>query len=92
MKINLAHLRERSANGGWINFAVFEARANSCTNSANSNTLEQLTRKARGTGLRIDQSALAYEQHGQIKFFGSKNLVDYLSNSGVPQWTHQIDA
>ena len=27
MRINLAHLRERAASGGWVNFAVFDARS-----------------------------------------------------------------
>ena len=27
MKINLAHLRERSTDGGWIDFVVFDAKS-----------------------------------------------------------------
>ena len=27
MRVNLAHLREHARRGGWINFAVFEARS-----------------------------------------------------------------
>ena len=26
MKINLAHIREHSTSGGWIDFAVFDAK------------------------------------------------------------------
>jgi len=29
MRINLAHMRERAASGGWVNFAVFDARSSS---------------------------------------------------------------
>lgn len=29
MQINFAHLREQSTTGGWINFAVFDARSTS---------------------------------------------------------------
>lgn len=92
MKINMAHLRERAAAGGWINFAIFDARSTSGTNSDNADLLHQLTIKARSQGLKIDQSALAFSQSGRIMFYGSKHLVDYLSKGWAPQWTHTIDA
>lgn len=92
MQVNMAHIRERSTSGGYIDFAVFDARSNSGSESDNSVLLSQLTSKARASGLKIDQSALAFKQNGRIKFYGSKNLVDYLSKNGVPHWTHKIDA
>ncbi|WP_427500851.1 hypothetical protein ACQE3E_16315 [Methylomonas sp. MED-D] len=91
MKINMAHLRERATSGGWIDFAIFDARSNSGSDSDNNVLLNQLTVKARLAGLNVDQSALAYNQNGRTKFYGSKNLVDYLSRGGVPRWTHKID-
>lgn len=87
----MAHLREQSTSGGWINFAVFDAKSNSGSNSDNDALLHQLTAKARISGLKVDQSALAYNQNESIRFYGSKNLVDYLSNNFVPNWTHKID-
>ncbi len=90
MKINLAHLRERSTLGGWINFVVFDAKSTT-GDSGNAMLLEQLTAKARTSGLRVDQSALAYSQNGKVRFYGTKTLVDYLSHSGLPGWTHAID-
>ena len=90
MQINIAHLRERATNGGDINFAVFEARANSSTDSSRSAVLADLTARARNSGLRVDQSALAFTENGRIKYFGSKNLVDYLSRSWIPHWTHTL--
>lgn len=92
MKINLAHIRERAAAGGWIDFAVFDARSNTGTNSDNAILLQQLTIKARASGLKVDQSALAFANGGQIMFYGSKHLVDYLSKGWAPHWTHTIDA
>lgn len=91
MQVNFAHLRERATSGGWINFAVFEAKSTSGTNSGNSILLPQLTSKARAAGLKVDQSALAFAQHGRIQFYGDQNLVNYLSHSGVPRWTHTLD-
>lgn len=88
MKINLAHIRERSTSGGYIDFAVFDARS---TSGDNATLLTQLTAKARASGLKIDQSVLAYSQNGRIKFYGSKNLVDHLARSGLPRWTHEVD-
>jgi hypothetical protein len=91
MKIKMAHIRERSTSGGHIDFAVFDAKSNSGTDSANNQLLSQLTTSALQSGLKIDQSALAYMQGGQVRFWGTKNLVDYLSNNGVSQWTHEIN-
>ncbi len=91
MKINLAHIRERSTSGGWIDFAVFDARSGEGTDSANAGVLARLTAKARISGLKIDQSALAFSEHGRVKFYGSPNLVQYLAQGGLPRWTHTID-
>lgn len=92
MQINLAHLREKSTSGSWIDFAVFEAKSVSGTKSANDALLSQLTNKARAAGLKIDQAALAFNRNGRIQFYGDKHLVSYLSRSEVPRWTHKIDA
>lgn len=92
MNVKLAHLRERSRSGGWINFAVFDARSSSGTRDDNSRLLTQLTAKARSANLRVDQSALAFMSGDRVQFFGSPPLVEYLSKSGLPGWTHTIDA
>ena len=42
MQINFAHLREPSTSGGWVNFAVFDARATSSSDTANAQALAQL--------------------------------------------------
>lgn len=91
MKINFAHLRERAVSGGWVNFAVFDARSSSGSNTENASLLSQLTAKARLSGLQVDQSALAYSQSGQIRFYGDKNLVSHLSRNFSPQWTHTME-
>lgn len=88
MKINVAHLRERSTTGGWIDFAVFDAKS---TTGDNVGLLRQLTMAARAAGLKVDQSALAFQSGGRLQFYGDKNLVNYLSNGWFPQWTHTID-
>ncbi len=86
MKINMAYIRERATSGGWINFAVFEAKS---TN--NNELLLQLTQKARRNNLKVDQSALAFQSNGRIKFYGDKNLVSYLSKGWNLRWTHTLD-
>ena len=88
MKINLSHLRERAVGGGWINFAVFDAKS---TTGDNGELLLQLTNRARASGLRIDQSALAFSSGGRIRFYGDQNLVNYLAKNWRPVWTHTID-
>lgn len=92
MKIHFAHIRERSTSGGWIDFAVFDAHSTSNSDSDNASVLAQLTAKARHSGLKIDQSALAFNRNGRLHFYGSENLVNYLSRCGLPQWTHSVDA
>jgi hypothetical protein len=88
MKVNMAHLRERSTTGGWIDFAVFDAKS---TTGNNDELLYQLTNAARLSGLKIDQSALAYMSSGRVHFYGDTNLTKYLAKGWVPRWTHQID-
>lgn len=92
MRINLAHLRERAASGGWVNFAVFDARSSSGSRDDNARLLAQLTAQARASNLRVEQSALAFNSGGRLQFFGSPPLVDFLSKIGIPGWTHTIDA
>jgi hypothetical protein len=91
MRIEFAHIRERAAAGGWIDFAVFDARSTAGTQSANSTLLLQLTTAATARGLKIDQAALAFMENGRVQFYGTKTLVEYLSRSGVPRWTHYLD-
>ncbi len=90
-RINFAHIRERTVNGHYIDFAVFEADASSGTNEGRSRLLAQLTARARASGLKIDASALAYEEYGTINFYGSRNVVDWLADSELPPWTHTLD-
>lgn len=92
MRVNFAHLRERARTGGWINFAVFDARSASGSTADNSRLLAKLTVKARAASLRVDQAALAFVNGGRLQFYGSQPLVDFLSKNGLPTWTHQIDA
>jgi len=92
MRINLAHMRERAASGGWISFAVFDARSSSGSRDDNARLLAQLTARARASNLRVEQSALAFNSGGRLQFFGSPPLVDYLSKNGISGWTHTIDA
>ena len=91
MRINFAHIRERSTSGGHIDFAVFDARSTSGSDLDNAQVLAGLTAKARLAGHKIDQSAIAFGQNGQLRFYGTKNLVEYLSRRGLPRWTHTLD-
>ncbi len=92
MRINLAHLRERAVSGGWVSFAVFDARSSSGTHEDNARLLAQLTTRARASKLQVEQSALAFTSGGRLQYFGSPPLVEYLSRAGIPRWTHTIDA
>lgn len=87
MKINVAHLRDQG-----ISFAVFDADARSRTNHGRDELLAQLVDLARQSGLRIDKAALAFTEHGRLKFYGTPDLVQYLSKAPMAlRWTHSVD-
>jgi hypothetical protein len=84
-KFNMAHLRVQG-----IDFAVFDADAQSDSDSSRASVLSGLTMAARQKGLKVDKSALAFSRAGRIQFYGASDLVDYLAARGVPSWTHTI--
>ncbi len=90
MRINFAHVRVRGVNGSLIDVAVFDARSRSGTNADNASLLGTLTARARASRLKVDQSALAYSEGGQVKYYGTPALVKYLAQSGIPSWTNSI--
>ncbi len=85
MGIPFAHLQEQG-----INFAVFDVDAQSRTSAGRSDLLARLTAMARAQGLRVEKSALAFVERGQIAYYGTPDLVKFLSNNGVPKWTHVL--
>lgn len=85
MKIEFAHLRHQG-----IDFAVFAADASTATNTARAKLLADLASAARRQGLKVDKAALAYRNGGRTEFFGTPDLVRFLSNTGVPSWTHTL--
>jgi hypothetical protein len=91
MRVELAHLRERSTTGQVVDFAIFNAKALNNTDSARGTLLFQLTVAARANDLKVDAAALTYEEHGRIKTWGDPFAVDYLAKRGVPRWTHWLD-
>ena len=86
MRIEMAHLRAQG-----INFAVFAADANDRTNAGRQQLLGQLVAKARSNKLRVDKAALAFREAGHTTYFGTPDLVKYLSSRGVGRWTHTLD-
>lgn len=51
MQIKFAHLRERSTSGGWIDFAIFNAKS---TSGNNAELLAELTMQVRDVGYKVD--------------------------------------
>lgn len=87
MNVKIAHLKTRSTSGSWINYVVFDAKS---TNADNDGLLYKLTLAARNSGLQVDQSALAFKLGNNVHFHGDKNLTSFLSENGIPKWTHQL--
>ncbi len=92
MQFKFAHLRQPSKAGEPLDFAIFGARSPTGLDPDNQVLLDQLTTRARAKGLKVDRSALAYTSDGQLRFFGSAEVVEYLSASGLPPWTHYMEA
>lgn len=90
MNVNFAHLRQRAASGGWINFCVFDARSVSGSDTDNAQLLARLTAGARAQTLRVDQSALAFASGNRVCYFGSPLLVAMLSRGALPRWTRRM--
>lgn len=86
MTIRLAHLRAQG-----ISFAVFAADSTCRTQSGRRQMLAALTARARTSGLRVEKSALAFSECGRLTFFGTPDLVRYLTSGWVPQWTHTLE-
>ncbi len=87
MTIKFAHLRDQG-----IDFAVFDADSTCRSSSGRANILADLTARACLSGLRVEKSALAFMEFGKVTFFGTPDLVKYLSSGWVPCWTHSLDA
>ena len=86
MRVRMAHLRDQG-----INFAVFDVDAASRLNNDREELLLELIAKAQANGLRVDKGALAFNHGGRTRFYGTPDLVKYLSDlGGVPNWTHEI--
>lgn len=91
MRIDLAHLREQSTTGQWVDFAVFFAKTNEDTDEARGTLLSQLIVAANQADRRVEAGALVYEQYNQIRWWGHPFVVDYLNKRGVPRPTHSIE-
>lgn len=86
MTIKMAHLRTQG-----IDFAVFDADSTCRSNAGRGRVLGNLTAQARLSGLNVDKAALAFRECGRLTFFGSPDLVRYLSGGWTPRWTHTIN-
>ena len=87
MSIKFAHLREQG-----IDFLVFEADSTCRTASGRGEVLADLTARARLAGHRASKSALAFSEYGRLKYYGTPDLVAFLSRAGLPRWTHVLTA
>lgn len=83
--IRMAHLRTQG-----INFAVFAADAPSRNDADRAELLHQLAAEARRSGLRVDKAALAFSEGRRTVYYGTPDLVRYLSTHGVSHWTHSL--
>ncbi len=74
-----------------VHVAVFDAKPDPNTVNRRAEVLDDLTVRARGCGLTVDDSALVYLESGRMEFYGDRDLVKSLESSELPQWTHHFD-
>ena len=87
----MAHLRQETSNGDFMDFAIFDARSESGSEADNLTLLNELSENARKNNFKVDQAVLVFKIDDEIRFYGSTELAKYLSKVGFPKWTHQID-
>lgn len=92
MQFKFALISGKSASGQDLQFAVFGARPTDDSEEGKRKLLDQLTTGATRRGLTIDQSALAYDDKGEIRIFASGELLEHLKKNGLPPWTHFLEA
>ncbi|QFP75787.1 hypothetical protein [Deinococcus sp. AJ005] len=85
MQINIAHINIQGQS-----CLICDAESPNHNDNARSVLLAQLVAAARAKNLRVDKSALAFTEHGRLKFYGSTDLVGFLVNNGLPRWTHAL--
>ena len=83
--IRMAHLRTQG-----VNFAVFAADAPTHLDDDRAALLRTLTNEARRSGFRVDKAALAFSQGRRTVYYGTPDLVRFLSRNGVSHWTHSL--
>lgn len=71
---------------------ICDADATSRLNTDRDRLLARLVAQARASGLRVDLAALAFSQNGRITFYGERSLTQFLSDNGLPRWTHKLSA
>ncbi len=87
----MAHFRQETSNGDFMDFAIFDAKSESGTENDNLKLLNDLSQHARLNKLKVDQAVLVFKVDEQIRFYGSTELAKYLAKVGFPKWTHEID-
>ena len=84
--IRMAHINIQG-----VNCAVFAADAPSRTPQDRHALLGRLVMAARMQRLRVEKAALAYQAGGRMRFFGTRDLANYLASAGgVRRWTHTL--
>ena len=87
MQIEMAHVQIQG-----INVAVFDADAQTHNDHDRADLLADLTVRAQRNNLRVEKSVLVYREFGQIRFFGTPDLVQFLVGQHVvPRMTHTLD-
>lgn len=41
--------------------------------------------------MRVDKASLAFEEYGRRTYFGTPDLVRYLSSHSFGRWTHTLE-
>ena len=88
MKLNYAILKDPASDK--LSNVVFQVNSPRGLERQQMELLRQLMMYVSRRGLNVNQAVLAFQEGEELKFFGSRNLVDHLTKNGLPPWTHSL--
>jgi len=90
MRIEFAHLRQRSTTGQMVDFAVFHAKANGNTDADRQRWLSELGNSSSSSRRKVDVAALVYQEGTQMTWWGHPFVGDFINRLGVPSANYYV--
>lgn len=90
MAVNFSYFRRHTTKRRWRNLAVFVITKAQQLNRTPYQVLSELSALVKSENMLIDDSLLIVLDGGKNCLYGDNSLVDLVSHTGVPRFTHRI--